>query len=387
MKAKVNTLVLKIASRCNIDCSYCYEYHGEDASWKSKPKRFSPSNALVLASRITEHCTSHGLTHFGINLHGGEPALAGAKYIDTLLSMLSEHVSVPLRFGMQTNGTLVDPELISVLKKHDVRAAVSVDGTEFANRRRVDHKGLPTWDRAVSGITQLKDAGLLSGIQTVVDLFEEPSHILNTLARYAPPEIELGQPFANHNSVPERRPPGVTLGDWLLKAFQVWVTTPALASVKVTILHDALAAVLSNTTTTDWFPTRPPGYLVVATDGALEGLDTLKISGTQGRVLNMNIQTHSFDDALGHEQVALRATQTLKRPTPCQGCAILEWCNGGYYPTRYSRENGFDNRSIYCKDWKILFSGIALWVLEQHSISEPIKTGIRDKLERLSEDM
>ena len=36
---RLDTILVKTASRCNIDCSYCYVYQGPDSSWRLQPKR------------------------------------------------------------------------------------------------------------------------------------------------------------------------------------------------------------------------------------------------------------------------------------------------------------------------------------------------------------
>ena len=59
-----NTLIVKFASPCNLNCTYCYEYNTGDDSWKKKPKFISlkgfPHNALkcedaTLIEWIEEH--------------------------------------------------------------------------------------------------------------------------------------------------------------------------------------------------------------------------------------------------------------------------------------------------------------------------------------------
>ena len=37
MTHPINEFVIKVASRCNLDCDYCYEYNTGDNTWKSMP--------------------------------------------------------------------------------------------------------------------------------------------------------------------------------------------------------------------------------------------------------------------------------------------------------------------------------------------------------------
>ena len=38
---QLDTVLLKVSSRCNINCSYCYVYHQGDTSWQRMPKHMS----------------------------------------------------------------------------------------------------------------------------------------------------------------------------------------------------------------------------------------------------------------------------------------------------------------------------------------------------------
>ena len=49
-------------------------------------------------------------------------------------------------------------------------------------------------------------------------------------------------------------------------------------------------------------------------------------------------------------------------PDDCKNCQIKKWCSGGYLPTRFSSENGYNNRSYYCSDLKNLFDHINIWL-------------------------
>ena len=41
----LNTVILKVAAPCNLNCSYCYEYNRGDESWRLKPKQILAKTA------------------------------------------------------------------------------------------------------------------------------------------------------------------------------------------------------------------------------------------------------------------------------------------------------------------------------------------------------
>ena len=71
----ISQLLVKVATRCNIDCSYCYWFR--DASVYDKPKLMGDDVLQRLLQRIEEHVAKHALADFPIILHGGEPLLWG----------------------------------------------------------------------------------------------------------------------------------------------------------------------------------------------------------------------------------------------------------------------------------------------------------------------
>jgi len=380
----IGAVILKVASPCNLNCTYCYEYNRGDDSWKAKPKALALETARLIGKRVLEYANSRGLKEFQFNLHGGEPLLIGAKGIDALIAELRASCSpLALRFGMQTNGTLVTDEIAALLVAHGVKVGVSLDGDFRANRLRVDHQGRGTWERAVAGIGLLKRAGCLSGIQAVIDLDSEPETVLDAIAAFAPPEIELGQPFGCHDNPPGSGETRYSLGAWLTRAFDHWRASAALAGTRITVLAEAVRAVITERSTSEWFASLPPGYIVIATDGAYEGLDTLKVVGSAGRVLGMSVGSHSIDDALEHPYIRMRANGP-QLPTDCGGCAIAPWCSGGYYPSRYGRGRGFDNPTIYCEDMKVLFRHVAMAVASHTGVGLEDRQRIHQRLSVLS---
>jgi sulfatase maturation enzyme AslB (radical SAM superfamily) len=379
----IHSVILKVAAPCNLDCTYCYEYNRGDSSWKSKPKRIADSTVEQVGRRVLEYATAQALPSISINLHGGEPTLLGADGIDAVLSTLRRTTAgLRVKFGMQTNGTLVSDALVATLIRHEVKVGLSLDGDAHANRHRVDHRGRPSWDAAVAGLRKLQDAGLLAGIQAVIDLDSDPEAVLDQLGQFRPPEIELGQPFGNHDNPPDAAP-GRTLGAWLIQAYEHLRASPHLAGIRVNVISDAFTAILTERSRSDWFPSAAPGYLVVATDGSYEGLDTLKVVGEVGRVLNLNVHDHTIEQALDHEYITARSPES-QLPTACHSCPINSWCRGGYYPTRFGRGRGFDNPSIYCRSLVQLFTHFGYECLGHPDVPMAARRRIESQLQRLT---
>ena len=121
--------VCKVASRCNLDCDYCYIYHHVDQRWREQPEKMSLATADQLGKRIREHAKRHDLEGVDVTLHGGEPLLVGVDYLE----QWAEHVSsaaagVKIQFQMQTNGVLFDEAALNFCLRWNVRVGLSMDG-------------------------------------------------------------------------------------------------------------------------------------------------------------------------------------------------------------------------------------------------------------------
>src|SRR5215475_3140531 len=78
----IRQILLKVHSRCNLSCTYCYVYNHIDQQWRTQPMTMSRDTIDLAARRIAEHAQRHSLPSVTVILHGGEPLMAGAELID-----------------------------------------------------------------------------------------------------------------------------------------------------------------------------------------------------------------------------------------------------------------------------------------------------------------
>lgn len=382
--AEISTLIVKIASLCNIDCAYCYEYNKGDSSWREQPKRLSLETARSIGYRIAEYCAVNDRPNFTVVFHGGEPLLVGPRYFESVLQeiRLAASGSTNLGFGVQTNGVLLSDEFLDVFGRNEVSVGVSLDGDAFANRHRVDKRGKPTAEKVAAAIRRLNGLGRLSGIQAVIDLWSPPERVLASLASFNPPLLELAQPLGSHENPPYQFAPPISLGQWMVRAYDFWASDDCMRGIKIAVFAEALRSMLHGKGSSDWFPGLPPNYLVVTPSGGYEGLDALKINGAYGRELNLSVRHHTIQHAVTHPFISLRGGEGAL-PVGCRSCAINDWCCGGSYPSRYGNGRGFDNPSIYCSDMKQIFSHLGK-ALVSSDIESAATALVSERLNRLN---
>ena len=200
--------ILKVHSRCNLSCSYCYVYEMADQGWRGLPKRMSPAVADKAVERIAEHADRHSLASVDVILHGGEPLLAGAEWLAGLVGSLRSRVPAQVNVSLQTNGTLLDRADANTLKSLGIRIGVSLDGdADATGRHRLYANGRNSFDAVADGLDLLRSPEFrdcYSGILCTVDVENDPVSTYEALLKFAPPAIDLLLPHANWSC----RPPG-----------------------------------------------------------------------------------------------------------------------------------------------------------------------------------
>src|SRR5689334_7773466 len=113
----IDTFLCKVASRCNLDCDYCYMYHHVDQSWRDRPRFMSDETVTALARNLADYASETKIGEITVLLHGGEPLLAGEKRIVRFCQNLRDALepqSTTVVFAMQTNGVLLSPRWLEV---------------------------------------------------------------------------------------------------------------------------------------------------------------------------------------------------------------------------------------------------------------------------------
>ncbi|MER7204763.1 radical SAM protein, partial [Streptomyces sp. NPDC000188] len=122
--------VVKVHSRCNLACRYCYVYEAQDQAWRTQPVTMSAGTAERTCRRIAEHAATHALPALRVILHGGEPLLAGPEFLRRFVRRLRELLpqSTHCDVMIQTNGTRVDADCLRLCHEERVQLGVSLDG-------------------------------------------------------------------------------------------------------------------------------------------------------------------------------------------------------------------------------------------------------------------
>jgi uncharacterized protein len=369
--------VLKVHSRCNLACNYCYVYEAADQSWRRQPKSISQAVVHIAGERIAEHAETHCLDRVRVTLHGGEPLLIGHEdlymVIDEIRRPIKENTE--LEIGIQTNGVLLDKRFTDIIQIERIRVGISLDGGRTANdrHRRYAHGGSSFDDvvRAVGLMTAPELRPHFAGILATIDPANDPVQLYHDLADLRPGRIDLLLPHATwENPPPSARPHQTVYGDWLVAFFNVWYDATPVIGVR--LFEEIMHALLGGASTSEAVGLSSPESIVIETDGSFERTDALKITYDGAPATGFTIFEHSLDDVLRHPAIVAGMRGKAGLPPTCQACPIVAACGGGLFPHRYRASNGFDNPSVYCQD---------LGRLINH-IGERLRTDLEHRRER-----
>ncbi len=348
--------IVKIHSRCDLSCDYCYMYEMADQSWRDRPRRMSAEIAKYTAMGIGQHVHAHRTSSIALILHGGEPLLAGPELISYLVSATRAAVGPDVRVGVgiQTNAVGLDDSYLRLFDELDIRVGVSLDGTADAhNRHRRFASGRGSYAAVSASLDRLRRPPfrhLFSGLLCTIDLRNDPVSTYEALAAFEPPKIDFLLPHGTWATPPPGRLPELPnspYADWLITIFDHWYPAPR---TRVRLFDDIIHLILGGDSSAEMIGLSPSRIVVIETDGSIEQVDTLKAAYHGAPLTGLHVSRDSLDAALLLPGVAARQLGALGLSADCQACDIHRVCGGGLYSHRYRPGTGFANPSVYCPD-------------------------------------
>lgn len=364
----IKELVLKVANVCNLNCDYCYVFNQGDFTYKDGPKIMSDEIAMSVIEKIAEHCNTHELKDFVVIFHGGEPLLAKKDFYRRFVTNLKETVKdVDFGFGLQTNGTLISEEWLSLFSELGISVGVSLDGTREASKYRVYRRtGKNAYDEIMQGLDLLYRKHYPVNVLSVINILESPHTIYEHLKNSHVFSVEFLFPDITHDHIDDKK--GL-ISQWLIEMFDLWYNDPDDYKPMIRLFDIIIGLIIGVERGNETMGRKYNQCLCVKPGGDIQAVDNLMICGNGFTKLNLHINTNTFDDALKTDLMVnyYNAHQDKFLCERCNKCIIKHICGGGHLAHRYSIENKFNNPSVYCKDISRLVMYIQNKVLEDLS--------------------
>lgn len=358
----ITQLLVKVASRCNIDCSYCYWFR--DAAVYDKPKLMSAEVLQQLLLRLEQHVARYSLVDFPVILHGGEPLLWGVDNFHRFAEAcegVSSRTGCEIPIAVTTNGVLVDDEWLDCFEARNISVAISIDGPAHihdAHRKTFQGTGTHAAVERAARMLVSRDIGVIA--LAVCNPAYAPQQYADFFAACGITNYDIMIPDATVDEKPS------SIAPFYNGLFDLWLeanrTTP---TSNVRIISDMVAALIGNNAPTEGVGHKPVELCTVMTDGTVEAHDVLRIAGDGFTNTRFNIFDHAIDEVRNEPRWKAARDASVNLCAKCRQCKFMNACGGGYLPHRFSRKNGFDNPSVYCDDLYSMFENMQS-VLERH---------------------
>ena len=155
------TLIVKPTHQCNLDCYYCYD---------KKNRVDKETMGMDIVEKTIDIFKE--VDNIQWIWHGGEPLLMGVDYFYEANDLVKSYKDNVI-FDIQSNGTLIDNEIIDMFNKYKMRPGISFDGI----RNELSRKST---GRLMHVYKLLKNKGLGVGALMVV----APDNIDNIIDEY-----------------------------------------------------------------------------------------------------------------------------------------------------------------------------------------------------------
>ncbi len=176
-------VVINMANTCNLKCKYCFADHG------TYQREVRATLSASAATKIIKELKSEDKPLGKVIFFGGEPLLnyKQMKKICENLAFKTEN------FYMVTNGTILNDEVVQLIKNYKIITTISYDGVNDINDL---HRGDGTASKVDNFIGTLLGSGI-------------PKKQIAILCVYTPKHIEAGYSHEGVKKQIEKKYPGV----------------------------------------------------------------------------------------------------------------------------------------------------------------------------------
>ncbi|GJG89810.1 radical SAM protein [Gemmatimonadetes bacterium T265] len=360
----VDTVLLKVASRCNINCRYCYVFNMGDTGWSRSPKLMSAETCHTAATALGRLAVAQG-RGFSVVLHGGEPLLLGLTRLRSLIATLRDALPAGSPIGIQTNGVLIDRDTLDACAEAGVTIAVSLDGPQAVHdAHRVGFNDAGTFDAVMRGLALLRahpaGGALFTGLLAVIDPTSNPREVYGFFKALNPPSVDFIYRDGNHSRLPagKRAIDTSEYGEWMVGLLDAYLDDSEPIAIRV--LDDMIRMTLGGTGASDDTGVDDYGILIIDTDGTVTKNDTLKsvFDGADRFESPQSVYTHHLRDVVGSDEFVRSHAAQRPSSATCRACPYLATCGGGMLLHRWRNDTGYDNPSVYCADQRVLLTHI-----------------------------
>jgi uncharacterized protein len=157
----LSSMSLNVSQICNMKCSYCWANEGSYNNKGLMDLNVAKKSINLLKTFSTSDCS--------VTLFGGEPLLN----FDVIKNIIPYAIDIfgerKIRFTIITNGTILNDEIIQIIKDYSILMKISIDGDiQHHDKNRTFKDGSPTYQKIITNVNKLKSAGISPEIRATL---------------------------------------------------------------------------------------------------------------------------------------------------------------------------------------------------------------------------
>lgn len=345
---KPSAVYFNPTERCNMNCTYCYipEQMRHDG-------RHMPAKKLLAALDILKRYFQRTLPKGSLPqviFHGAEPLLNREAIFAGIEAYRDD-----FRFGIQTNGTLLDDAAVGFLTDRNVSIGLSLDAptARIADRTRKNWDGRGTFSQVIAAMDRLNGYEGWSVICTVtrenlrdlsklVDFFhgrQVPTCLLNLIRCTLPP---------SRNLMPGDREAARHFLAALDRTYELYLETGR--RLPVGNFANILLAIVAPAARRLMCDISPCGggrcFFALAPNGSL--FPCSEFIGIN-RFRGGNIFKDDIASVIESEPFRLVTGRKIEEIEPCRRCAIRHFCGSPCPAEAYNMNGGMNRTGAFCE--------------------------------------
>lgn len=148
-KNNIQCFKIHVSNTCNLSCKYCYANQG---NYGEKDEIMNINTVDKVIDFLDRYMKNNILKY--ITFFGGEPLLA----IEPIKIICEKFASRGVKFLLQTNGTIINNEILDLIYKYKIDLTVSFDGPKEINDiNRIYLNGKGTHDLIIKNIKKINE--------------------------------------------------------------------------------------------------------------------------------------------------------------------------------------------------------------------------------------
>ena len=355
-KHPIQVVTKPIGPVCNLGCEYCFYLAKKDLYPAGERFRMSPE---VLDTYVRRLIDAQPGPDVQFTWQGGEPTLMGLDFFRRAVELQRRHLPDGWRCtnALQTNGTLLDREWGEFLAEHGFLVGISIDGPAWLHDRfRVDRRGRPTHERAMTGLRTLREHGVDHNVLCVVNAInaQDPLEVYRFFRDEGVDWLQL-IPIVERvgaRGISERSVTGEAWGAFLVAVFDEWVCND-VSRMFVQHFEECVRMWLGRPATLCVHAETCGLGLAMEHNGDLFACDHyVDPEHELGNITDTSLR----DLADRPEQVQFGLDKRDTLPRFCRECDVRFACNGGCPKDRFAlTPDGEDGLNVLCAGYARFF--------------------------------